>query len=1287
MATTVQSAVGTAQFNRVLSDFKHELSQDEVDDFKFINSDDLKKAVHRLQEQQKSEKRMQNLRRLSSFLEAMDQFDKVVSVFLNATDYLGFIWGPAKFMLLVAGSYSEALNTLLDAYQEIGDHIPLLEQYESLIHNSLYLQDIVGLIYKDILNFHRKAMKHFRQRAWKKLFHATWRTFRTDFGAIISNLQSHRRLLDSQAIFLGVQETIKAMEELHETRRVLDDECKRRQDEDSKRRQLAVISWLSAADSASDHEDAFAVHEDEPNSGLWLFQHNSVKDWIDPYSLSEPLLWINGNPGAGKTILASALIEECRRQPHSAAAFFYCKHGDPARDNFIGFARSFIFQLTKLNSSLLPFVLEKESSSGTDSLRSSKIAKEILAVAVESFDDLTIVIDGLDECVKSQKAEIVSWIRSVVASAETDDSRNLRCCFLSQDDNDTGRLLKGLPTFKITAEHNNHDISRFCRRRANEIGQNFGVLPQDVQNLAECVAGKADGMFLYAKLVMDNLDSQVSKAALKQEMKKIPPTLNQVYHRIRHRIIEESSPSEQQVAKTLLSWLLCAKRPLKWHEIQGAMSLDLDGNSFDCERRLVRDIKHFCGSLVEVRRGGAICFVHLTAKYFLQDEPALPKQLEKLNLTRLCFSHLSLDSHASDITQDSIRGYILRGEYAFTEYAVVHAFDHLLDVLSEGGDILTLNYAALGMNLRKFVERRVSAPQKRASAVKIIDNKLQVFKDEDFFNGLKHAIVYQKECEDNSPKKINEEPVLTLLPQLARVRFVLEKMIISGSTLKLDSLYSQNLFKCSEPRCESFHDGFPTQQNRDKHRDQHERIYLCSFLGCTSSMIGYSTASGLKQHEQEYHQELRDGNSFPWHGTLEKLDIAVEIENGNYAAFELWLSQWKDTIPNHQITNSISHQNPLYLASLHRQNRMLKELLGKVSPKLDMGQHITAMKAAIMLAIMLGNEEGFRILVRHATTLPEREIYRLLTSALHRGEDNIARELLIYPSSPFLQADGMPRQASYLNLTIRHGRYEILQYILENFQIDPDQIDDKGRTSLIAAAEFDKTEMATYLVTNRKCKKWTTNKKGDTPLSIAGREGHEEFISSIYHEERNEPQVQEWLRTAQLRNATRDGSDQKVKELLNDSSLHVDEMDRQGRSPWLWAVENSHDRVLEVLLRRSDIEFLRKGPWARSDVSRIENRKDGPGALHVTALAGHDSTMRVLLQSGKFDGELDRHCPFFLKGPIGSAVSGTPLGIANECGHKDTVRIIEEYKVSLDKKDKASPTSTLLPITEVRSTE
>ncbi len=87
------------------------------------------------------------------------------------------------------------------------------------------------------------------------------------------------------------------------------------------------------------------------------------------------------------------------------------------------------------------------------------------------------------------------------------------------------------------------------------------------------------------------------------------------YDRIIYRIFTEAEPSEKEDAGKLLGWLVCARRPLKWHEIQGAWSFDSDTQTFDYEeRRLRTDSKELCGSLVEIRHGGAIDLVHLTAK-------------------------------------------------------------------------------------------------------------------------------------------------------------------------------------------------------------------------------------------------------------------------------------------------------------------------------------------------------------------------------------------------------------------------------------------------------------------------------------------------------------------------------------------------------------------------------------------------------------------------------------------------------------------------------------------------
>jgi hypothetical protein len=55
----------------------------------------------RIQQEQDGRKKMMNMCRIQACLETMEQFGKVVGVFLNVSDALAFIWGPMKFVLQV----------------------------------------------------------------------------------------------------------------------------------------------------------------------------------------------------------------------------------------------------------------------------------------------------------------------------------------------------------------------------------------------------------------------------------------------------------------------------------------------------------------------------------------------------------------------------------------------------------------------------------------------------------------------------------------------------------------------------------------------------------------------------------------------------------------------------------------------------------------------------------------------------------------------------------------------------------------------------------------------------------------------------------------------------------------------------------------------------------------------------------------------------------------------------------------------------------------------------------
>lgn len=55
-------------------------------------------------------------------------------------------------------------------YEKIGESLPQLLQTERLFREDTAIQRVLALVYKDILGFHRLAMKYFKQPStWEPL--------------------------------------------------------------------------------------------------------------------------------------------------------------------------------------------------------------------------------------------------------------------------------------------------------------------------------------------------------------------------------------------------------------------------------------------------------------------------------------------------------------------------------------------------------------------------------------------------------------------------------------------------------------------------------------------------------------------------------------------------------------------------------------------------------------------------------------------------------------------------------------------------------------------------------------------------------------------------------------------------------------------------------------------------------------------------------------------------------------------------------------------------------------
>lgn len=82
-------------FQKALENFKKDLTVQQRREFAISTLQDVKDEVNKIQIQHGSAKKLRGMSRMSKFLEAMQQLEQVVSVFLNVSEVVAFIWVSA----------------------------------------------------------------------------------------------------------------------------------------------------------------------------------------------------------------------------------------------------------------------------------------------------------------------------------------------------------------------------------------------------------------------------------------------------------------------------------------------------------------------------------------------------------------------------------------------------------------------------------------------------------------------------------------------------------------------------------------------------------------------------------------------------------------------------------------------------------------------------------------------------------------------------------------------------------------------------------------------------------------------------------------------------------------------------------------------------------------------------------------------------------------------------------------------------------------------------------------
>ncbi len=208
----------------------------------------------------------------------------------------------------------------------------------------------------------------------------------------------------------------------------------------------SILDWISAFDYSHKHKMSSKLRH--PGTGTWLTECDEFKQWL---VTPQAKLWLYGIPGAGKTILASYIIQELlmRSNEVTAVAFFYCEYGNPTthdQKTILGsLARQIALQNERSFEKLENFYQRHHPSDRPPIDYETGDVCLLLTDMASSFESTLIIVDALDECGFNLKA-----VTQALASLKAETSKFKHLLF-SRDEYDIRSILKDYSKVSVAA--------------------------------------------------------------------------------------------------------------------------------------------------------------------------------------------------------------------------------------------------------------------------------------------------------------------------------------------------------------------------------------------------------------------------------------------------------------------------------------------------------------------------------------------------------------------------------------------------------------------------------------------------------------------------------------------------------------------------------------------------------------------------------------------------------------------------------------------------------------------
>lgn len=367
------------------------------------------------------------------YVKALKQEDKKRSA-LNSE--VGVLYGILSRLRL--------LYYVMEAEEDDGGHKPVLQA--QLLNDCLKTL----LTIKSKLDAHEDhghtTGRHTLRPALKSL---RWPFTASEVGELLVEIERHKANLSLALAADALSEllrTLSTQDKICETVHGIESRLNRVALNDQRRH---ILDSFGSTDPEKNHDMSRKLWR--PSTGSWLTNGIDFQCWLTNKSAKS--IWCYGIPGSGKTVLASAVIEEVLKccSDSVVAAYFYCDYKDVDTQDPVNILGSLAKQLIRRSERCFEesetfYEIHCTGNQVFTSYRPDELRDLILQMS-SFFDQTMIIVDGLDECGKN-----TTMVVELLSSLGKKMISSVRTLFFSRDEIEIRETLADYTPLAIAAD-------------------------------------------------------------------------------------------------------------------------------------------------------------------------------------------------------------------------------------------------------------------------------------------------------------------------------------------------------------------------------------------------------------------------------------------------------------------------------------------------------------------------------------------------------------------------------------------------------------------------------------------------------------------------------------------------------------------------------------------------------------------------------------------------------------------------------------------------------------------